>query len=253
VSVRAWTLTDRCQGESGWLYRIHYAATGREEAMDGGWVDEWTAERSFGLILPGAVVEQSIIHANAVIGQGAHVVHSDIAGHSSISASVVAWSHLEEVEMNAATVRDSTLRWLIVNGARIRDAGLSGTEGRRGYFAMPPEGIHVIEGVDLLDGWLAGWQSAAATTNYGPAVHWTSCRDVLLVGPVGSRSDRWMAWRTIEGWWVSTGCFHDSVAEFRRKLARTHEADSLWGREYHAVLDLLGVRLDERDTTQEEA
>ena len=63
-------------------------------------------------------------------------------------------------------------------------------------------------------------------------------RPVLMIGPVGSRSDYLTAYVTDAGVRVRAGCFFGSLDAFRAAVAKTH-GDSNHGREYAAAISLI--------------
>lgn len=62
-------------------------------------------------------------------------------------------------------------------------------------------------------------------------------RSVLQLGPIGSRSDWLLAFRTTGGTYVRTGCFVGPLADFEIAVGRTH-GDSEHGQHYRAVIAL---------------
>ena len=63
-------------------------------------------------------------------------------------------------------------------------------------------------------------------------------RPVLMIGPVGSRSDYLTAYVTDAGVRVRAGCFFGSLDKFRAAVAETH-GDSNHGREYAAAISMI--------------
>ena len=61
---------------------------------------------------------------------------------------------------------------------------------------------------------------------------------ILMIGPIGSRSDYLTAYITDNGVMVRTGCFFGSLDKFRAAVAETH-GDSNHGREYAAAISLI--------------
>lgn len=66
----------------------------------------------------------------------------------------------------------------------------------------------------------------------------TGSRPVLMIGPIGSRSDYLMAYMTDGGIVLKAGCFTGAVDEFRAKLKQTH-GENEHAREYAAALTMI--------------
>ena len=63
-------------------------------------------------------------------------------------------------------------------------------------------------------------------------------RPILMIGPIGSRADYFMAYMTDAGVYLSTGCFSGSADEFRAALEDEH-GDNKHAQEYAAALELI--------------
>ena len=63
-------------------------------------------------------------------------------------------------------------------------------------------------------------------------------RPILMIGPIGSRSDYFTAYMTDAGVYLRTGCFFGSVDKFRAALKGEH-GDSEHAHEYAAALELI--------------
>ncbi len=63
-------------------------------------------------------------------------------------------------------------------------------------------------------------------------------RPILMIGPIGSRSDYFTAYMTDAGVYLRTGCFFGSVDKFRAALKDEH-GDSVHAHEYAAALELI--------------
>ena len=63
-------------------------------------------------------------------------------------------------------------------------------------------------------------------------------RPILMIGPIGSRSDYFTAYMTDAGVYLRTGCFFGSVDTFRAALKDEH-GDSVHAHEYAAALELI--------------
>ena len=63
-------------------------------------------------------------------------------------------------------------------------------------------------------------------------------RSILMIGPIGSRADYFMAYMTDAGVYLSTGCFSGSADEFRAALEDEHGYNK-HAQEYAAALELI--------------
>ena len=63
-------------------------------------------------------------------------------------------------------------------------------------------------------------------------------RPILMIGPIGSRSDYFTAYMTDAGVYLRTGCFFGSVDKFRAAL-KGERGDSEHAHEYAAALELI--------------
>jgi uncharacterized protein YjbI with pentapeptide repeats len=64
----------------------------------------------------------------------------------------------------------------------------------------------------------------------------TSVDDILLIGPIGSRSAYTQIYRTDNGVYVQCGCFFGTVDEFASKVKETH-GDNKYANQYRKVID----------------
>ena len=81
----------------------------------------------------------------------------------------------------------------------------------------------------------------------GPGCVVGQVRDVLCVGPIGSRNDYLTASFSDAGTWISTGCFSSWLADFEVEL---QEKTGYVLAEYAAALDLIKVRAKARAAGQ---
>ncbi len=68
-------------------------------------------------------------------------------------------------------------------------------------------------------------------------------RPLLIIGPLGSRSDYLHAFLTDHGLYLKTGCFFGTRDEFIEAVIKTHN-DNEHDREYRAALKLIEVHAD---------
>jgi hypothetical protein len=64
----------------------------------------------------------------------------------------------------------------------------------------------------------------------------------LTIGPIGSRSDYTYFWPTEDGVFVKCGCFFDTIAFFRQKVAAKH-GENKYGRDYAAAIAFVEIVL----------
>lgn len=68
-------------------------------------------------------------------------------------------------------------------------------------------------------------------------------RPVLMIGPIGSRSDYCTIYLTEKGVYVNAGCFFGALDAFAAAVNETH-GDNAHGREYCALIDLARVHAE---------
>ena len=66
----------------------------------------------------------------------------------------------------------------------------------------------------------------------------TSVDDILLIGPIGSRTGYTHFYRTDKGVYVKCGCFFGTVDEFASKVTDTH-GDNKYASQYRKVIDFV--------------
>jgi hypothetical protein len=72
----------------------------------------------------------------------------------------------------------------------------------------------------------------------GGAGRIASVDDILLIGPIGSRSDYTHVYRTDKGVYVKCGCFFGTMDEFASKVKDTH-GDNKYANQYLKVIDFV--------------
>ena len=92
-----------------------------------------------------------------------------------------------------------------------------------------------LRDADLSDADLSGAHLGGADLGYNKLI---GASPILMIGPIGSRSDYLTAYITDNGVMVRTGCFFGSLDKFRAAVAETH-GDSNHGREYAAAISLI--------------
>ena len=67
-------------------------------------------------------------------------------------------------------------------------------------------------------------------------------RDILSIGPIGSRRDYLQALRTDDGIVIHTGCFSGPLADFKAAVQSTH-GDNEYGQHYRLAIALIIAKL----------
>ena len=114
-------------------------------------------------------------------------------------------SNLSNANLSNANLINTDLSNADLSGVNLRDANLIGSNLRDAY----------LRGANLI-----------------------GARSILMLGPLGSRSDYLTAYTTDAGVYVRAGCFFGSLADFRAAVADTH-GDSIHGREYAAAIVMI--------------
>ena len=114
------------------------------------------------------------------------------------------------VYLRGANLRGANLREANLRGANLREADLGGAD---------------LGGADL------GWANLGDKKLIGE-------RPILMIGPIGSRSDYFTAYITDAGVFLRAGCFFGSVDEFGDKCIQSH-GDNEHAQEYAAALALI--------------
>ena len=143
---------------------------------------------------------------------GAYLCRADLRG-----------AYLRGADLRDADLRGTNLRGTNLRGANLRDAYLRGA---------------YLGGADLCRADLRG-------ADLGGGVKLVGDRPLLLIGPIGSRSDYLQAYITSSGLRISTGCFRLGTRDaFESAIDETH-GDSAHGREYRATLALIDAHAAE--------
>ena len=122
--------------------------------------------------------------------------------------------------LHGANLRGANLYCANLRGANLRGADLGGAD---------------LGGANLRGADLGGADLRGADLGYNKLI---GASPILMIGPIGSRSDYLTAYITDNGVMVRTGCFFGSLDKFRAAVAETH-GDSNHGREYAAAISLI--------------
>jgi len=129
-----------------------------------------------------------------------------------------------EHQANGLAMR-AALEAAAASGANLRGANLDGAD---------LDGANLY-GADLRGANLYGANLRGA--NLGDK-KFVGKRPILMIGPIGSRSDCFTAYMTDAGVYLHTGCFFGAVDKFRAALKDEH-GDSEHAHEYAAALELI--------------
>ena len=102
--------------------------------------------------------------------------------------------------LRGANLRDADLGGADLGGANLGGANLRGANLRGAY----------LRGANLRGAYLRG------------AGKLSSVNDILIVGPLGSRSAYTQIYRTEQGLFVKCGCFFGTIDDFATKVKETH-------------------------------
>ena len=172
--------------------------------------------------LSGAYLSGANLRGAYLIGanlRGADLRGADLSG-ADLSGADLIGANLSNADLSNADLRGAYLSgaYLIgadLIGANLRDANLIGAN---------------LRGANLSGAYLIGAYPIAADL--------IGARSILMLGPLGSRSDYLTAYTTDAGVYVRAGCFFGSLADFRAAVADTH-GDSIHGREYAAAIVMI--------------
>ena len=116
-----------------------------------------------------------------------------------------------DADLGGADLRGAYLRGAYLSDADLRGANLSGA---------------YLGGAYLGDADLGDWGKLTTT------------RDLLIIGPIGSRQDYTTIYHTPNGIFVACGCFRGNIDEFAEAVKKTH-ADNQHAHDYTALIDFV--------------
>ena len=166
--------------------------------------------------------------------RGAYLSGADLRGAylrgANLSGAYLRGAYLRGANLSGADLIDANLRGANLSGAYLRGADLSGA-----YL-----GGADLSGADLSDAYLRGANLSGADLS-GANLRGKKLvgdRPVVMVGPIGSRSDYLTAYLTDGGTYLKTGCFFGTAADFAAKLTAEH-GENKHAQEYRAALALI--------------
>ena len=157
------------------------------------------------------------------------------------------YANLSEANLRGAGLRGAYLRYANLSEADLRGADLSGTELR--YANLPEANLRGADlsgadlryanfrKADLIDADFYGANLSGADLC---AADLTDARNILSIGPGGSRGDILHAVRGGEGVMIYCGCFKGTIESFFDRVDHTH-GDNEYGRYYRAVVEMVKV------------
>ena len=81
--------------------------------------------------------------------------------------------------------------------------------------------------------------------NLGEKIGKVKAEGYFTVGPLGSRKDMLIAWRTDKGIFIKAGCFFDSMELFRAAVIKTHGENSKHGKLYLRMCNVIEFKFSE--------
>ena len=194
-----------------------------------------------GETLRDAVVAAVDSHADL---RGADLLGADLSGADLLGANLrdadLSGAHLGGANLGGANLRDADLSGANLSGANLGGANLGGANLSGANLSGANLGGANLRCADLRDAnlggaHLGGADLRGADLGYNKLI---GASPILMIGPIGSRSDYLTAYITDNGVMVRTGCFFGSLDKFRAAVAETH-GDSNHGREYAAAISLI--------------
>ena len=149
----------------------------------------------------------------AATKDGAYLVGADLVGANLVCADLVC------ANLRGAYLRGANLRGANMDGANLRGANMDGAN---------------MDGANLRGANMVGANMDGA---YLDGKKLVGERPILMIGPIGSRSDYFTAYMTDAGVYLRAGCFFGSVEDFAEKCIKTH-GDNEHAQEYAAALEL---------------
>ena len=153
-------------------------------------------------------------------------------------------ANLGGADLGGANLRDANLGGAYLGGANLRGAYLGGANLRGADLGGANLGGANLRGADLEGADLGGADLGGANlggANLRDAGKLTSIDDVLIVGPIGSRSAHTQIYRTDNGIYVKCGCFFGTINEFASKVHETHQ-ENKYERDYNNLINYAKIR-----------
>ena len=129
-------------------------------------------------------------------------------------------AYLREADLREADLREADLRGAYLRGAKLRGAHLGGADLRGANLREADLGGANLGGAYLGEADLG--EADLREANLRGAGKLSSVNDILIVGPLGSRSAYTQIYRTEQGLFVKCGCFFGTIDDFATKVKETH-------------------------------
>ena len=146
--------------------------------------------------------------------RGAYLRGANLGG-ANLGGAYLGGANLGGANLGGAYLRGANLGGAYLGDAYLGDAYLGGANLRGAY----------LRGANLGD----EWEKLVSTS------------DLLIVGPIGSRSGYTTIYHTNKGVFVTCGCFRGSLDEFAKKVDKTH-GDNNHARDYKALVEFVKVK-----------
>ena len=145
--------------------------------------------------------------------EGANLVGANLRGANLVGANLecayLEGAYLGGANLVGADLEGADLRGAYLGGAYLEGANLEGAN---------------LRGANLVGAYLEGAGKLSSTD------------DVLIVGPIGSRSAYTQIYRTDNGIYVKCGCFFGTINDFASKVHETHQ-ENKYERDYNNLIN----------------
>ena len=162
----------------------------------------------------------------AAVDAGANLARANLAG-----------AYLARANLARADLAGANLA-----GANLVRADLARANLARANLARADLAGADLAGANLVRANLARANLAGANLAGADLAGAKGIRDVLSIGPIGSRRDYLQALRTDDGIVIHTGCFSGPLADFESAVAETH-GDNEHGQHYRLAIALINAKL----------
>ena len=170
----------------------------------------------------------------AAAASGAKLGGADLDG-ADLRGACLDGANLDGVYLGGANLRGACLGGAYLGRASLDGANLDGAYLGGAYLGGANLRGACLDGASLGGADLRGADLRGANLDGKKLV---GERPILMIGPIGSRSDYFTAYMTDAGVYLRTGCFFGSVEDFAEKCIKTH-GDNEHAQEYAAALELV--------------
>ena len=157
-----------------------------------------------------------------------------------VEAAVKARASLADANLAGANLADAYLAGAYLAGANLADAYLADANLAGANLARASLAGAYLARANLADAYLAGAYLADANLADAKGI-----KNVLSIGPIGSRRDYLMALDTDDGLRIKAGCFTGTLAKFEAAVTATH-GDNEHAIHYRAAIALIRARFPEQ-------